>query len=130
MTTGEVKASPRKEFFFFNDDGNLVALRYDRWKVHFAVQDNHGFGVWQRPWTTLRVPMIVDLKADPFERAEHDSESYDKWMIEHVYLLVPAQAYVAQFLTTFKDFPQRQKVASFSLDQVLQQLSAPPPAVN
>ena len=130
FVTGEVKASPRKEFFFFNDDGNLVALRYDRWKVHFAVQDNHGFGVWQRPWTTLRVPMIVDLKADPFERAEHDSELYDKWMIEHVYLLVPAQAYVAQFLATFKDFPQRQKVASFSLDQVLQQLSAPPPATN
>ena len=121
--TGEAKESPRKEFFYFNDDGSLVALRYGRWKLHFAIQENHGFQVWSRPWTTLRVPMLIDLYADPFERAEHDSELYAKWAIERIYLLVPAQVYVGQFLATFKEFPQRQKVGTFTLDQVLQSLS-------
>jgi len=120
--TGQAKESPRKEFFYFNDDGSLVALRYGRWKLHFAIQENHGFHVWSRPWTTLRVPMLIDLYADPFERAEHDSEKYAQWAVKRVYLLVPAQAYVGQFLSTFKEFPQRQKVGSFSLDQVLQSL--------
>jgi len=120
--TGKESESPRKEFFYFNDDGSLVGLRYNRWKIHFQIQENHGFGVWQRDWTNLRVPMIMDLRADPFERAQHDSESYDKWMVEHVYLLVPAQAYVTNFLSTFKEYPQRQKVGSFSLDKVLESL--------
>ena len=120
--TGGAKESGRKEFFYFNDDGNLAALRYDRWKMHFAVQDHHGFGVWQQPWTQLRVPYIMDLRADPYERAQHDSELYYKWMAEHIYLLIPAQAYVGKFLATFKSYPQRQKVGSFTLDKVLQQL--------
>jgi arylsulfatase len=128
--TGDTAKSPRKEFFYFNDDGSLVALRYNRWKISFAVQDNHGFGVWQQPWTQLRVPMIEDLYADPFERAEHDSESYYKWMTEHIFVLVPAQAFVAQFLATFKEFPQRQKVGTFTLDDVLRSLSQPPAPQN
>jgi arylsulfatase A-like enzyme len=124
--TGQAAESPRKEFFFFNDDGSLVALRYNRWKLHFAVQDHHGFGVWQQPWTTLRVPMLFDLRADPFERSEMDSELYAKWAAEHIFLLVPAQAFVGQFLATFKEFPQRQKVGSFSLDQVLDEINSAP----
>jgi arylsulfatase A-like enzyme len=120
--TGEAKESPRKEFFYFNDDGSLVALRYNRWKIHFAIQEGHGFGVWQGAWTPLRVPMLMDLRADPFERAEHDSEDYTRWAVDRIFLLVPAQAYVGQFLATFKDFPQRQKVGTFTLDQVMQQM--------
>jgi len=120
--TGEAKESPRKEFFYFNDDGSLVALRYNRWKIHFAIQEGHGFGVWQGAWTPLRVPMLMDLRADPFERAEHDSEDYTRWAVDRVFLLVPAQAYVGQFLATFKDFPQRQKVGTFTLDDVLKQM--------
>ena len=123
--TGDTTWSARKEFFYFNDDGSLVALRYGRWKAHFAVQNAHGFGVWAEPWTTLRVPLVVDLRADPFERAEHDAELYRRWQVEHVFLLVPAQAFVANFLATFKDFPPRQKVGSFSLDKVLEQMQAP-----
>lgn len=123
--TSQTTEGPRKEFFYFNDDGNLVALRYDRWKISFALQEHHGFDVWARGWETLRVPLIEDLRADPFERAEHDSEDFNHWMVEHVYLLVPAQAFVAKFLSSFKDFPQRQKVGSFSLDQVLTQLQQP-----
>jgi arylsulfatase len=120
--TGEAKESPRKEFFYFNDDGSLVALRYNRWKIHFAIQEGHGFGVWQGAWTPLRVPMLMDLRADPFERAEHDSEDYTRWAVDRIFLLVPAQAYVGQFLATFKDFPQRQKVGTFTLDDVLKQM--------
>ncbi|MBZ5858268.1 arylsulfatase [Flavihumibacter profundi] len=120
--TGQTAQSARKEMFYFNDDGSLVALRYNRWKIHFQIQEHHGFEVWARPWTSLRVPLIFDLQADPFERAEHDSELYTKWLVDHVYLLVPAQAYVGQFLGSFRDFPQRQKVGSFSLDQVLESL--------
>jgi hypothetical protein len=122
--TGEAKESARKEFFYFNDDGNLVALRYDRWKMHFTVQENHGFGVWQRGWTPLRVPMLVDLRADPFERAQHDSEDFNYWMVERIYLLAPVLAFVGQFLASFKEFPPRQKMGSFTIDQVLEKLQA------
>jgi arylsulfatase len=113
--------------FYFNDDGSLVALRYNRWKLHFQIQEHHGFDVWQKGWTELRVPMLFDLQADPFERAQHDSEGYKTWAVERIYLLVPAQAYVGKFLMTFKDYPQRQKVGSFSLDRVLEALQKSSP---
>jgi len=123
--TGQVSESPRKEFFYFSDDGNLLAMRYDRWKVDFSIQENSGFQVWERGFTSLRVPLITDLRADPFERAWHESEDYRRWEVEHVYLLVPAQAYAAKFLASFKDYPQRQKVGSFNLDNVMKQLTQP-----
>ncbi len=125
LLTGETTTDPRKEFFYFNDDGNLVALRYGRWKLSFQIQEHHGLAVWQRPWTELRVPLVVDLQADPFERAEHDADDYSHWLMDHAYLMVPAQQYIGQFLSTFKDYPQRQKVGSFSLDRVLESLQKP-----
>jgi arylsulfatase A-like enzyme len=115
---------PRKEFFYWSDDGDLVGLRYEKWKLVFMEQRAHGFDVWSNPLTPLRVPLIEDLHADPYERASYEASDYDRWMIDRVYLLVPAQAYVGQFLMTFKDFPPRQKAASFSLDQVMQNLKA------
>ena len=114
--------SPRKEFFYFNDDGSLVALRYNQWKLVFAEQRAHGFDVWQEPFVTLRLPKLFNLRSDPFETADHESIDYGRWRVEHVFLLVPAQQYVGQFLGTFKEFPQRQKVGSFSLDRVLESL--------
>jgi arylsulfatase len=78
--------------------------------------------VWSKPFIPLRVPWIEDLRADPYERASYEASDYDHWLIDRIYLLVPAQAYVGQFLMTFKDFPPRQKAASFSLDQVMQKL--------
>ncbi len=90
--------------------------------MHFKIQENHGLGVWQRQYTTLRLPMLMDLKGDPYERAQHDSEDYSHWFMDHVFALVPAQAKIAEFLATFKEYPQRQKVGSFSLDQVLEQM--------
>jgi arylsulfatase len=118
--------SPRKEFFYFNDDGSLVALRYSQWKLVFAEQRAHGLEVWQDPFVTLRFPKLFNLRSDPFETADHEGMDYGRWRVEHVFLMVPAQQYVGQFLATFKEFPQRQKVGSFSLDQVLQTLQTPP----
>jgi arylsulfatase len=113
---------PRKEFFYFNDDGSLVALRYDQWKIVFAEQRAHGMDVWQDPFVPLRLPKLFNLRTDPFETADHEGMDYGRWRIEHVFLLLPAQQYVAQFLSTFKEFPPRQKAGSFSLDRVLESL--------
>jgi arylsulfatase A-like enzyme len=113
---------PRKEFFYFNDDGSLVALRYNEWKIVFAEQRAHGMDVWQDPFVPLRLPKLFNLRTDPFETADHEGMDYGRWRIEHVFLLLPAQQYVAQFLSTFKEFPPRQKAGSFSLDRVLESL--------
>jgi len=113
---------PRKEFFYFNDDGSLVALRYNQWKIVFAEQRAHGMDVWQDPFVQLRLPKLFSLRSDPFETADHEGMDYDRWRVEHVFLLVPAQQYVAQFLSTFKEFPPRQKPGSFSLERVVESL--------
>jgi arylsulfatase A-like enzyme len=110
----------RKEFFYFSDDDDLVGLRYTKWKAIFMEQQAHGLHVWQQPLVQLRLPKIFDLHADPFERAETESGAYERWFIDRAYLLVPAQAVVGQFLATFRDFPPRQKPASFSVDQALE----------
>ncbi len=120
--TGEVSESPRKEMFYFTDDGSLSALRYGDWKVQFTEQRAHGFEVWQEPLVALRLPKLFNLRQDPFERAEHESIGYSRWRIDRVFALVPAQAYVGKFLATFQEFPPRQKPGSFSLDRVLEAL--------
>jgi arylsulfatase len=114
--------SPRHEFFYFNDDGSLVGLRYDQWKIVFAEQRSHGFDVWQDPFTTLRLPKIFNLRSDPFEVADHEAMDYGHWRLDHTFVLVPAQQYVGQFLATFKEFPPSQRVGSFSLDAVMETL--------
>jgi len=114
--------SPRHEFFYFNDDGSLVALRYNQWKIVFQEQRAHGMDVWREPFVPLRLPKIFNLRSDPFEQADNHTMGYDRWMGEHFFLMVPAQQYVGAFLATFKEFPPSQKVGSFSLDQVLESL--------
>ena len=123
--TGQTKESPRKEFFYFSDDGGLVGLRYDRWKMVFQEQRAESFDVWQEPMVTLRIPKLFDLRGDPFERADHEGIDYPRWRVERVYLLVPAQAIVGQFLSTMKEFPPRQKPGSFNLDAVMETLYKP-----
>jgi arylsulfatase len=121
--TAQTKTSPRESFVYFNDDGELVSLRYDNWKFVFAEQRAEGtLRIWAEPFTTLRVPKIFNLRTDPYERADVTSNTYYDWLLEHVFLLVPAQAYVGQFLTSFKEFPPRQKAASFNLERVMEQL--------
>jgi arylsulfatase len=116
--------SPRKEFFYFNDDGSLVGLRYDQWKIVFAEQRAHGFDVWEEPFVQLRLPKIFNLRSDPFETADHEGMDYERWRVEHLFLLVPAQQYVGKFLGTFQEFPPSQKPGSFSIDNVLATLQA------
>jgi arylsulfatase A-like enzyme len=114
--------SKRKEFFYWTDDGNLAALRYDRWKILFLEQRATGLSVWQDPLVPLRLPKLIDLRADPFERAESDAGDYDRWRIERGFVLIPAQGFVGQHLQTYAAFPPRQKPGSFSLDQVMAKL--------
>ena len=121
--TGAEKKSPRNEFYYFNDEGGLTALRYDNWKFIFAEQRAEGtLRVWAEPFTPLRVPLIFNLRTDPYERAQITSNTYYDWVLDHAFMLVPAQAGVAKFLETFKEFPPSQKPASFSIDQVVQQM--------
>jgi arylsulfatase A-like enzyme len=115
--------SPRHEFFYFNDDGSLVALRFDQWKIVFAEQRAHGMDVWEEPFVQLRLPKLFNLRSDPFETADHEGMDYERWRLEHIFLLVPAQEYVGKFLATFKDFPPSQTPGSFSLDKVMENLS-------
>jgi arylsulfatase A-like enzyme len=121
--TGQVAKSPRESFLYINDDQQLVALRYDNWKLVFMEQRAPGtLLIWSNPFTNLRVPKIYNLRTDPYERADVTSNTYYDWLIDHAYLMVPAQAYVGQFLVTFKDYPQRQKAASFNMDEVMANL--------
>ena len=125
--TGKETKSPREEFFYFSDDGDLQALRYDNWKVIFAQQRAQGtMLVWGEPLVKTRVPWIFNLRTDPYERASITSNTYWDWWMDHAFLFVPAQEYVGKFLQTFIEFPPRQKAASFTVDQVMEQLTAVP----
>jgi arylsulfatase len=118
--------SPRKEIFYFSDDGDLTALRYNDWKMIFMEQKSPGgFRVWMEPFVPLRVPLILNLRRDPYEFATVTSNTYYDWLLDRAYLLVPAQAYVGEFLKTFAEYPPRQKAASFSLDEVMDKMTQP-----
>jgi arylsulfatase len=124
MLTGQSEENPRDEIFYFSDDGDLTALRYRDWKLVFMEQRAQGtLLLWANPFTPLRLPLIFNLRRDPYERAQLTSNTYYDWLIDRAYLLVPAQAYVGEFLKTFREFPPRQKAASFSLDKVMEVLS-------
>jgi arylsulfatase len=120
---GQSDKSPRDSFLYVNDDQQLTALRYDNWKIVFMEQRMQGtFRIWSEPFVNLRVPKLFNLRTDPYERADITSNTYYQWELERVFMLVPAQAYVSRFLTTFKEYPQRQKAASFNLDEVMRSL--------
>ena len=121
--TGKEEKCPRIGFLYFTDDGELSGLRYDNWKVVFMEQRCPGTCmIWSEPLVTLRTPKIFNLRTDPYEHADITCNSYWDWMFDHVYLLVPAQSLVAQFLASFKEFPPRQKAASFNLDAVMEKM--------
>jgi arylsulfatase len=124
--TGKEEHGPRNEIFYFSDDGDLTALRYNDWKLIFMEQRvETTFAAWREPFVPLRIPLIENLRRDPYERAQLTSNTYNDWLLDRVFLGVPAQAYVGQFLSTFKEFPPRQKAASFNLDKVLEKLENP-----
>ncbi|MBJ3778383.1 arylsulfatase [Acuticoccus sp. 2012] len=126
MLNGETDESPREEIFYFSDDGDLMALRWHDWKLVFLEQTAWAtFRAWMEPITELRVPLIFNLRRDPYERSYRTSNTYYDWLLDHAYMLVPAQRYVANFIGTFEAYPPRQKAASFSLEQVLEKLQLP-----
>ncbi|MGW6130634.1 arylsulfatase [Cellulomonas sp. NPDC055163] len=121
--TGETEQSLRAHFFYVSDDGDLTAIRYDNWKLVFLEQRAPGtLRVWAEPFTHLRVPKIFNLRTDPYERADITSNTYYDWVMDHAWIVVPMQAFVLGMIQTMIEFPPRQKPASFSLDQVLEQL--------
>jgi arylsulfatase A-like enzyme len=123
--TGEADKSPRPGFFYFSDDGDLTAVRYDNWKQVFMEQRVTGtLQVWAEPFTLLRVPKLFNLRTDPYERADTTSNTYWDWLLDHAFLEVPTQAIVGEFLASFREFPPRQKAASFTVDQVMDKLRA------
>jgi len=115
---------PRKEFIYWTDDGSVAALRYGNWKATFLRQDAHGLHVWIEPFVKLRAPMLTNLRMDPFELAPDIGMDYDRWFIEHMFMIAPAAAYIGQWLQSFKEFPPRQKPGSFNLDQAMQAITA------
>ncbi len=124
--TGKEKEGRRHEIFYFSDDGDLTALRYDDWKLIFMEQRETGtLLLWANPFTPLRIPLMENLRRDPYEIAQITSNTYYDWLLDRAYLLVPAQDIVGEFLMTFKEYPPRMKAASFSLDQVMEKLSTP-----
>jgi len=123
--TGKEEKGPRKEIFYFSDDGDLTAMRYQDWKLIFMEQRvETTLQAWSEPFVPLRFPLIFNLRRDPYERSQLTSNTYYDWLIDRIFLLVPAQAFVGKFLGTFKDYPPRQKPASFSLDKVLEKLQS------
>ena len=115
----------RQEMFYFTDDGDLAALRHNNWKVHFLIQESIGLRVWERGFTQLRLPMLFNMRSDPYERGDESFE-YGRWRVERAYALVPAQAFIGRFLATFQEFPPRQRPGSFSLGQAMEALRRRP----
>ena len=121
--SGEAEEHSRPGFFYFSDDGDLMALRWNNWKFVFMEQREQGtMAVWMNPFTPLRVPKTFNLRTDPFEMADRTSNTFWDSMLKREFVLAPAQGIVAQFLQTFQEFPPRMKAASFSLDQVLEKM--------
>ena len=120
--TGEVDESPRESFYYISDDAELLAVRYKDWKVVFMEQRAKTLALWAEPFVTLRLPKIFNLRRDPFERADENSNTYWDWVLDHAFILVPIQSLVAEQIQSFNDFPPRQKPAAFNLDRVLEKL--------
>jgi arylsulfatase len=115
---------PRKEFIYWTDDGNVAALRYENWKITFLKQNAHGMNVWLHPFEALRAPMVTNLRMDPFELAPDIGMGYQRWYLDHMFVIAPAASYVGGWLQSFREFPPRQKPGSFNLDRVMESVSA------
>jgi arylsulfatase len=116
--SGETDESPRHEFWYVNDDGQVVAARYDDWKVVFLENRGEAFGVWREPFTELRVPVLFNLRRDPFEKAQHNANVYNDWFLDRAFIIVPIQALAAQFLQTMQEYPPSQSPGSFNLSGI------------
>jgi arylsulfatase A-like enzyme len=122
--SGKIKESPRNEFWYVNDGGEVVAARYQDWKLTFLENRGQRLGVWQEPWVELRFPSIVNLRRDPFEKAQENSNTYWDWVIDRIYVIAPVQKMAAEFLLSMKDYPPSQTAGSFNLSKVQKQIEA------
>jgi arylsulfatase len=123
--TGRADKGPRPGLIYFSDDGDLIAIRYGNWKVVFMEQRIQGtLRIWAEPFVPLRVPKLFNLRMDPFERADVTSNTYYEWFLENDYIALAGSALVTSFLETFREFPPRQKAATFSIDQAVEQLES------
>jgi arylsulfatase A-like enzyme len=120
--SGKVKDSPRNEFWYVSDDGDVVAARWQDWKVVFLENRGQAFGVWREPYVELRVPLLFNLRRDPFEKADHNSNTYNDWFLDRAFVLVPIQTMAGQFLMTMKDYPPSQTPGSFNLSKIEEKL--------
>src|SRR5215471_556688 len=118
---GDEKQSPREGFLYWSDEGDLLAVRVKDWKITFAEQRNKGMDIWKEPFSKMRLPKLFNLRSDPFERGD-DSILYSKWHADRMFVFVPAQAIVAKWLESFKEFPPRAKSASWNIDQVVESM--------
>jgi arylsulfatase len=116
--SGKSKTSPRNEFIYVNDDGQVVALRYQDWKVVFLENRGEAFGVWREPFTELRVPLLFNLRRDPFEKAQHNANTYNDWFLDRPFIIVPLQQFAAKFLMSMKEYPPSQTPGSFNLEKI------------
>jgi arylsulfatase A-like enzyme len=124
--TGQQEKSERPGFIYFDDDGHLVALRYANWKLVFAQQKTPGtLDIWGEPFTVRRLPLLYNLRMDPYERADITSNTYWDWMLRRAFLIAGGQAIVAEFVATFKEYPPRQRPQSFTVDQIMESLMRP-----
>jgi arylsulfatase len=122
--TGKIKEGPRKAFFYFSDDGDMLGLRFDNWKVVFMEQRCKGtLQVWAEPFTRLRLPKLFNLRTDPYEYADITSNTYWDWIFYNDFFILTAQAVVGKFVETFKEFPAVQKPNTFTVNDALQKLS-------
>jgi arylsulfatase len=122
--TGKSKVSPRNEFFYVNDDGQVVALRYQDWKSVFLENRGQAFGVWREPFVELRVPLLFNLRRDPFERAQHNANVYDDWLLDRVFILAPLNAIAGKFLLSMSDYPPSATPGSFNLANIQKKIEA------
>ena len=120
--SGKRKESPRKEFWYVNDDGQVVAARHGDWKVVFLENRGEAFGVWREPFIELRVPVLFNLRRDPFEKSQHNSNTYNDWFIDRVFVIVPIQGLAAKFLMTMREYPPSQTPGSFNLSKIEEHL--------
>jgi arylsulfatase A-like enzyme len=122
--SGKAKESPRKEFFYVNDDGQIVAIRYEDWKVVFLENRGQAFGVWREPFTELRVPLMFNLRRDPFEKAQHNATEYNNWFLDRAFIIVPLQTLAGKFLMSMKEYPPSQTPGSFNLEKIQKQIES------
>jgi len=122
--SGKVKESPRNEFWYVNDDGQVVAARYLDWKVTFLENRGQRLGVWREPFIELRLPMLFNLRRDPFEKAQHNSNTYEDWFLDRPFVLIPIQELAARFLMTMKEYPPSQSPGAFNLSKVVEMLKS------